>query len=96
MLKDLDGSQKALADYMSEISKEAYSAGWIEGLEYSLWDALEGRTYEFGRLQFKEETIENLKRLSEAANGWIIYDPEKEEKFVSFTEWERIRKNNNR
>lgn len=96
MLKDLDGPQKALADYMSDISEEAYSAGWIDRLEFSLWDVLEGRTNEFGRVQLNEEKLKNLKSLSEAAKGWIIYDSEKEESFVSFTEWEIIRKNNNR
>lgn len=88
--------QRALADYMIRLSEEAYSASWMDGLEYKLWEALEGRINKFGRLQFNHEILEELKKLSDSANGWITYDNEEEEKFVPFTEWEKIRKNNSR
>jgi hypothetical protein len=42
----LDHAQRQLADYMSDLSEEAYSAGWMNGLEYALWDALTGRLEE--------------------------------------------------
>ena len=29
-----------LRDYMSELSERAYCAGWMEGIEYALWNAV--------------------------------------------------------
>ncbi len=37
MLNDLSTSQRAVADYMSELSEQAYCAGGMEDLEFSLW-----------------------------------------------------------
>jgi hypothetical protein len=34
MLADLNPEQRALADYMSEISEESWHAGWLSDLEY--------------------------------------------------------------
>jgi hypothetical protein len=42
MLSDLTPDQRALARYMSDLSEEAYCAGWMSGLEYALWDGLIG------------------------------------------------------
>ena len=36
----LNESQQALGDFMSEISEEAYYAGWMEDMEYVMWYAL--------------------------------------------------------
>jgi hypothetical protein len=36
VLLDLSPQARALADYMSELSEEAYSAGWMMGLEFEL------------------------------------------------------------
>lgn len=95
MLNDLNEPQRILADYMSDLSEEAYSASWMKGLEFDLWEALEGKLKKYGRLEVDREIQDNLKRLSDEANGWIFYDDNVEEKYVSFEEWEEIRKNKN-
>jgi len=95
MLKDLNKPQRILANYMSDLSEEAYSAGWAEGLEFKLWEALEGKLKKYGRLEINREIQDNLKRLSDEANGWIYYNDKEEEKYVSFEEWKEIKKNKN-
>ena len=51
MIEELTDSQKALAEFMSELSEEAYFAGWMEGLEYALWKAVVENPFEYGLLQ---------------------------------------------
>jgi len=95
MLNDLNKPQRVLADYMSDLSEEAYAAGWMAGLEFELWEALEGKIKVYGRLKINEEILRKLRRLSDEANGWIYFDDIEEEKYVSFDEWKEIRKNKN-
>jgi hypothetical protein len=42
MLKDLNSDQLLLAELMSSISEDGFSASWMEGLEYELWEILNG------------------------------------------------------
>ena len=93
MLNDLTNSQKLLADYMSELSEEAYAASWMDGLEFSLWKAVKSELIKCGRLTFTSEKKEKLNQLSTEANGWITFDEKKEETFVTFEEWKQIIKN---
>jgi len=86
MLKDLNKPQRILADYRSDLSEEAYSASWMEGLEFELWKALEGKLKKYGRLDINREIHNNLKRFSDEAKGWVFYDDKEEEKYVSFDE----------
>jgi hypothetical protein len=90
MIKDLTDSQKVLALYMSELSEEAYYAGWMHNLEHALWAAVIGGPREYGRLQITNEHINNLKSLSSDCNGWIIFDDLDEEKWVSIAEWKTL------
>lgn len=94
MIKDLNESQKKLADFMSELSEKAFNASWIEGLELSLWKAMNRDLLKFGRLTFNEETINELKRLSQEVNGWIIFDEQTEETFISFEQWKKMNSKN--
>lgn len=89
MIKDMDDRQKALADYMSELSEEAFCAGWIMGLEYSLWDTVINGPCRFGQLDIGNEQIEHLRQLSNQCHGWIIFDDHTEETWVPLEEWER-------
>jgi hypothetical protein len=52
MLGDLTAPQRRLAEFMSELSEEAYYAGWMLELEYALWEALVDGRSEYGRLEF--------------------------------------------
>jgi hypothetical protein len=90
MIDELTDSQKALAEYMSELSEEAYFAGWMEGLEYALWKAVFEKPFEYGYLQITEQHITELTRLSNACGGWIVFDDDSAETFVPIDEWRKI------
>ena len=89
MLSELTPSQRALADHMSDLSEEAYCAGWLIGLEFILWEAVLGREEDDARLPFSEEEIERLRDLSEACSGWIVYQHPGAETWLPLEEWER-------
>lgn len=78
---------RALADYMSELSEQAYYAGWMLELEYELWQALTNGPRKYGRLQVTGSHIAQLLRLSNAAGGWISFDSVHGESFVKLDEW---------
>jgi hypothetical protein len=50
MLRDLTRDQRLRADFMSDLSEEAYYAGWMDGFEYALWEAVIEVRREYGRL----------------------------------------------
>ena len=90
MIEDLTDPQKELAEYMSELSEDAYFAGWMEGLEYALWKAVVEEPFEYGFLQITEQHIDKLRELSTTCGGWIIFDDESAETFVPFEGWKKI------
>ena len=89
MLKDLTRDQTQLAQYMSDLSEEAYFAGWMLGLEYALWQVVVGQRGDYGHLTFTPEHAGKLQRLSAACGGWIVFDGENEETWVPRPEWEQ-------
>ena len=90
MLSDLTSSQKALAEYMSELSERAYSAGWMKGLEFVLWRAVVHGPFKYGRLELTCEHAQHLAALSENCGGWIFFHAEREEVFFPLNEWLRL------
>ena len=40
MINDLTPTQRDLAELTSDISENAWRAGWMQGLEYELWTAV--------------------------------------------------------
>ena len=87
MLNDLTAAQQRLANYMSELSECAFSAGWIEGLEVALWQALPDKPFKYGSLELTSAHLNRLTELSTDCGGWIYFDDEDEETFVSFDDW---------
>jgi hypothetical protein len=81
-------AQKALAEFMSELSEKAFFAGWMDKLEYELWDAVLSGPRRYGQLEISEQDITRLKELSEACGGWIIFDDDAEETWVPRADWE--------
>jgi hypothetical protein len=85
-----------LCHYMSDLSEDYFCAGWLCGLEFTLWGmafAKADRTFGFGELN--QEEIDKLVDLSVAAGGWWWWvdreDPvESGEEFVTWDEWEVI------
>jgi hypothetical protein len=88
MLSDLTANQRALAEYMSNLSEEAYCAAWMHGLEFALWQVVLGERREYGRLLVTDEQRMELRALAEAAEGWIVFDEQREETWVPLGAWE--------
>lgn len=88
MLADLTATQRALAAYMSDLSEEAHYAGWMENLEYALWQVVLGERRDYGRMVFSDEHADVLRRLSHECAGWIVFDNEREETWESRVDWE--------
>lgn len=89
MIKALDPSQRALAEYMSDLSEQAYYAGWMHDLEYNLWEVAKGSRKKYGVMEFAAEHAEKLTRLSAQCGGWIFFDDKNEETWISVAEWEK-------
>jgi hypothetical protein len=87
MRKDLTNEQLLLADFMGEISERCYNAGWMQNLEYILWDALTNGERKYGSETITQEDIEIWKDKSIAAKSWIIMDYETEEIAINLDEW---------
>jgi len=90
MLSELDNDQRALADYMSEISEDAFSASWMEGLEFELWQAVNSGPQIYGRLHLEASHLDRLASLSTQCGGWIFWHPTNEETYVGLKHWEKI------
>lgn len=87
MLADLTADQRALAEFMSELSEEAYYAEWIGNLEHALWRALVEGPFVYTRLEITDAHVAKLRDLSERCGGWIAFDPIREETFVPTEKW---------
>jgi len=72
---------------MSNLSEEAYGAGWMDGLEFALWQIVVGDRRDYGRLAVPDEHVSILRSLSVAAGGWIVFDDERDETWVSAADW---------
>ena len=52
--------QRELAEYMMELSEEAYCAEWMQNLEHILWSAVQNGPIYWGRLDITEEHIAKI------------------------------------
>jgi hypothetical protein len=85
----MESDANKLSEYMSELSEQAYCAGWMQGLEYALWNAvLKGRV-KYGRLQITRAHTQKLKELSEQCGGWIVWDDDLGEAFMPLDQWQK-------
>jgi phage pi2 protein 07 len=89
MLENLTDAQRALADYMSELSEDAWCAGWMMNLEFELWRAMQSEPRECGRIVLSDAQVETLQRLSAGCGGWVVYDEDQGETWVDLAEWKR-------
>lgn len=87
---NMNDEAKELMNYMSDLSEEAYHAGWMMNLEYDLWQAVVDGPRSYGQMIIEKECIEKLKELSHRCGGWIVFDDEKEETFVPSEQWLKI------
>ena len=87
MLSELNKDERLLAELMSDISERAYCAGWMKGLEHALWSAVLGGGRQYGRHMISDSELSELQELSNICSGWIVFDEEHEEIFVSLADW---------
>lgn len=87
-----DAARYGLLMLMTGISEEAWCAGWMAGLEYSLWNAKAGQIY--GTLTMTERHVSLLKLLSDEAGGWWTWKDGIGATFVPEDEWKNIVANN--
>jgi len=73
---------------MSELSEEAYYAGWMRGLEYALWEALIGHRREYGCLDITDDHRTRLRQLSDECDGWVVFDGKNEETWLPLPVWQ--------
>jgi hypothetical protein len=78
-------AKEQLETLMSDISEDAYCAGWMMDLEFDLWRAANSpKPYPYGMMMLDEER-HRLKRLAEEAGGWWTFDDDRD--FCPMNEW---------
>lgn len=54
-LQDLTQEQRDLADVISRVSERCYRAGWMQGIEYEVWEAMHAPDLGRGALRLTVE-----------------------------------------
>ena len=75
---------------MSDLSEEAYAAGWMQHLEFVLWHSIVIGPFQYGRLRIEQKHIEELRKKSDACGGWVYFDKENGETWIPLQEWQDI------
>jgi hypothetical protein len=88
-----EAARKGLMTLMSGISEQFMFAGWLNNLEYTLWECREtGSCVQFPKITESQCTL--LRLLSEEAEGWWMYpldeqNPDPALEFVSLDDWRK-------
>ena len=89
-----EAASTVLAEMISDISEALYSAAWVSGIEFALWDAMQdersSKGMAFGLGFIKAEQFVELKRLSDLCEGWVIWDISPEKQHVPMEQWEHL------
>lgn len=80
-------SQRELCDTMSDISEECYCAGWMSGLEYALWGALQTSDLIYGMSEIDAEQLQRCGQLAQELGGWIVWVDDHDLPGTSWQEW---------
>lgn len=84
---------RALIIVMEDISERCWKAGWMDGLEESLWTIMMHQRPDpsgYGMCSWSEINLDLLCGLSDAAGGWVVWHEKGGATFVSFEEWARM------
>jgi hypothetical protein len=84
---DLSAAAWSLATCMSAISERAYCAGWLGDLEFKLWAEIERTPGVYTGFKLSDVERAALRALSDAAQGWIVFNSEHGETFVPLDDW---------
>ncbi len=95
--QDMTDQQRELYEVMSDISEDCYCAGWMLGLEYAIWGALQDGDRSYGMSEMDAAQLERCRVLAKELDGWVIwYDDDKDAelpldewgpRFVPMAEW---------
>jgi hypothetical protein len=80
----------ALAKLMSAISERCYAAGWMDGTEFVLWDALARGPRDWGRDRITADDVAKLTELSDKSGGWITNSFDGPARFVTREKFEQL------
>ena len=89
MISDLTPVQQQLLSIMGKISERCYTAGWMNNLEYVLWNAVMSGPRKYGQDYITQKDIDELRILSALCNSWIVFDEVKEETSMQLSAWEK-------
>ena len=79
---------RELAGEMSEISELAFCAGWMDELEYRLWEIVQGGPRNYGQITLTDDLLHRLRHLFESLQGWVWFNDELEvEEFIEKGRW---------
>lgn len=86
---------QGLCSAMQQISEEYYCAGWLMGLEFTLWAMVKGGPRHFGMGEVTDAEVAALElRSTEAAGWWRWVDGDDAatggEMFTPIAEWESL------
>jgi len=82
---------RALAREMSEISEQAFCAGWMDELEYRLWEIVQGGPRKYGQVVLSDAQVTHLRDLSNKLRGWVWFSDESEiEEFIGSERWQSL------
>ncbi len=81
--------------YLGDISEDYACAGWLFDIEFIVWKiAFENQSVAdepYGFNKIDEETKEDLRFLSQKAEGWAVWrDEDPEPVFIPLERWEKI------
>lgn len=89
MLELSTPEQRALAQYMSELSEEAFCAHWMTDLEYNLWEAVVGLRRKYGRITISHAKKQKLRALCDDCEGWIVFENDVGETWLPVEAWQQ-------
>lgn len=89
---NMSEEQWELANLISDISNDHQFAGWMGDIEYSLWKMVvnvgASRHYGFGSV--KEHRIDRLYDLANKLQGWVYWNEDCGETFVTLDTWREM------
>jgi hypothetical protein len=80
-----EGAALGLLGLMTGISEEYWCAGWMSGLEYSLWEVAAGTGYGMGQITERQAAL--LRLLSEECDGWWYFHDSAGPTFIRRDNW---------
>lgn len=84
-------SRERLLQFMQWLSEACWCAGWMDGLEFELWRALDSTGLHYGMRNVAALELAVLRRLSAQAGGWYLWsDAVGEPVFVEANNWQAI------